>query len=251
MSRQRSLTSRILWAPVQAVRALPKTVLALLVIGALVLNFAMLTITGVYATASAGLSAIGLSTVAAREAGEAALARQAQTEAAEKAAREAAERQLVVRRITAETKQTVRDRARVQAARNTASVFGEAIPFVGIGVIAAALAMEIKDSCDTARDLTALAAAVDADGDPEAARLAAAEAFDCTDLIPNADDLPTQEEILASVRSAPGAAWEKAVVSYGSLSAIDWSEAAADAGVQASAASRWLQEWFGLEPASE
>ncbi|MCV2889357.1 hypothetical protein [Ruegeria aquimaris] len=272
MSRQRSPLLAILGFPVRVVRSLPRTLLALLVIGGLVFNILTLTVSGAFTAASGILSAAGLSTVAARESAEAALRREAADkanrealeratrEASEKAAREAretalreaAERRLAVNRVAASTRDAIGDRLARQAARNSASVFAEAIPVVGVGVIAAALVLEVKDSCDTARDMTALVAAIETEGDAQAAREAAAAAFDCADLIPNYDDLPTKDQIWGEVSSAPEKAWDKATGYYDTLAGADWSAVVGNVGTYAvswgenaaSVLNNWVEYWF-------
>jgi hypothetical protein len=47
------------------------------------------------------------------------------------------------------------------AARSVGSAAGEALPFVGVGVVAAATAWDLYDACETMQDLGELAAAVD------------------------------------------------------------------------------------------
>ncbi len=268
MSRQRSPLLAILGFPVRVVRSLPRTLLALLVIGGLVFNILTLTVSGAFTAASGILSAAGLSTVAARESAEAALRREAADkanrealdratrEASEKAAREAreaalreaAERRLAVNRVAASTRDAIGDRLARQATRNSASVFAEAIPVVGVGVIAAALALDINDSCDTARDMAALAAAVEAEGDVEAARDASAEAFDCRDLIPNVEDLPTKDDILTKLRTAPDAAWKAGTGYYDTLAEKDWSEATAGMREYIASFGVWFQDLYNSAP---
>jgi len=250
-----SFGKRLLLFPLRTLRLLPRTVLALLLLAGIALNIATLTVTSVFTVASGVLSGIGLTTVAARETAEAAMRREAMEkanrEALERAARETAERRAAVRKIASSTRNEIRERIARQSARNTASVFGEAIPVVGIGVIAAALALEIKDSCDTARDMTALAAAVETEGDPELARAEAAEAFDCRELVPNANDLPSKDDILEKVRAAQGAAWAEASEQYAALADTDWSEAVAGIGDNLTAFGSWLRSWYSGEPVSE
>ncbi len=211
----KSLFSVLRWVlllPLRLVRALPRTILALIIVASLALNVATLTISGLYAVASGALSAVGISTVAAREAGEKLATR------------------TTTRKIGRETARNVTRRVQRGAARNISSVAGEAIPIAGIAVIAGALTLEVKDACDTAAEMAGLEAALETSGDPESARKEAIEAFNCSAMIreelPDYDDLPTRDEIWASVKSAPGAAYQKAEEAGISLAEFDWSGSA-------------------------
>jgi hypothetical protein len=231
-----SLWSAVLF-PVRILRALSRTVLALLLVASLALTVATLTISGVYAVASAALSAVGLSSVAAREAA------QASTDALKKSERETKTRE-ARKKVTHETTSNVTRRVKKGALRNISSVAGEAIPFVGIAVIAGALAADVKDACDTAKDMAGLQAALDDETDPESARQKAIEAFDCTELIPNYDDLPEKEDLWKSVKNAPRAAWETASSHYYQLRKIDWSERIEEVGGDAV---DWINSWFSYQ----
>lgn len=163
---------------------LRRAALVLLLLGALALNVATVTSAAVFAAVSGAVGAVtGLTTVAAREAGLQAARRDA------------------VRRTTRQ----VTRRMQRSAARSSASVFAEAIPVVGVGVIAAALSLEIRDACDTARDMHVLEGMVaNPDADPA---LLAAE-FTCAELIPQSVDLPDGAAIWQRMRTSPGQAWD-------------------------------------------
>lgn len=163
---------------------LRRTVILLLLLASVALNVATVTSSAVFAAVSGAVGAVsGLTTVAAREAGL-------------RAARRDAVR-TTTRRVTT--------RMQRSAARSSASVFAEAIPMVGIGVIAAALALEIRDACDTARDMHVLEGLL---ADPEADAAALGAAFACSDLIPQVDDLPDGKAILEGMRASPSRAWD-------------------------------------------
>jgi hypothetical protein len=49
-------------------------------------------------------------------------------------------------------------RIATDAIRNAGAVIGEAVPWIGIGVVAGTTALEIKDACDSMRDLSELEA---------------------------------------------------------------------------------------------
>jgi hypothetical protein len=173
-------------------------------------NVAVLTVSGVYAAASTALNAVGLTTVAAREVG----------------VKLAQQRQATARTVRATTEK-VKRRVQRGAARNIASVAGEAVPVVGVAVIAGALALEVKDACDTARDMAALEAGLLTDGDPDTASTKAAEQFDCAAMIradlPGYEGLPTTEEIWQKVLSAPAAGYADARAFGVELAELDWS----------------------------
>ena len=197
-----------------------KSVLAFLLVLSVVLNIATVTISGVYSVVSGAASVIGLSTVAARAAKEKIADRKAAAERAvadrkasaeRKAAdRAAADRKKKTKKVVQDTSKRVSSRMARGAARNSAAALGEAIPFVGVAVIAGGLAIEVKDACETAKDMKGLEAAIDADGDPVSAQKKAMAEFNCTDLIPNANDLPKRQDIWAGMLAAPGKAWKKA-----------------------------------------
>lgn len=184
-------------------RLFTRTVLAGLLVLSMSLTVLSLTVSGVQAALTGALSLVGVQTLAAREAA----ARQSQRAAS--------------RALTRKTTQRVSARVTRGAARNSASVFGEAVPVVGVAVIAGALAYEIRDACDTARDMAGLEAMAANPRDPEAAFAEATGAFDCRDLIPQAGDLPGRDEIWQRVVSAPGEAWTGARDIYADLPELD------------------------------
>ncbi|MDZ7710353.1 MAG: hypothetical protein U5K36_10010 [Roseovarius sp.] len=119
------------------------------------------------------------------------------------------------RKIAQKTARTVTRRMGRGAARNIGSAAGEAIPFIGIGVIVGGLALEVSDMCNTARDMAGLQAALAADGDPELAQQKAKNAFDCKAMI--REELPrllrcslTRADFVAAIRESPAAAWNGA-----------------------------------------
>lgn len=185
--------------PFRVLRRFATSLAVLALVISLGFNLAALTISGVFTATSAVLSSAGLSTVAAREAAE----KRAQRKATGKIARE--------------TARSVRTRVAKGAARNIASVGGEAIPVAGVAVIAAALAFDVKDACDTARDMAGLEAALDAETDPDAARQSAMLAFDCRSIVPSFEDLPDRETIFSTVQTAPREAWQGAVAQFDDL----------------------------------
>ena len=171
-----------LFRVLRLIGSLRRAVFLLLLLASLALNVATVTSTAVFAAVSGAVSAVsGAGTVLARHKAE----RQAQKTA--------------IRRTSARVSQ----RLARGAARSTAASAGEAVPYLGAAVVAAALAWDIRDACATAQDMAVLEAQLDDPGvAPEDV------AFDCTDLIPGADDLPSAGDLLRTVRDAPAAAWE-------------------------------------------
>ena len=107
----------------------------------------------------------------------------------------------VLRRVRARTERAV--------ISSTSSAAGEAVPFLGIGLIAAATAYEVKVSCDSMSDLHDLEIAL---GTEDAA---SQENVVC------GVKAPTTDEILAMIKSSPSAAYDKAAsVLHRSLKSI-------------------------------
>ncbi|MDU9002795.1 hypothetical protein [Sedimentitalea todarodis] len=225
----------VLWLlslPFRLIRRFATIFAVLALVASLAFNVATLTVTGVYAAASSALNAVGVTTVAAREAGE----RLTRRKAAQKIGRETTKR--------------VSRRVQRGAVRNISSVAGEAIPVVGVAVIAGALSLEVKDACDTAADMAGLEAALAAEADHETARQLATDAFDCTAMIreqlPDFEELPSGEELLRIVTTTPQAAWDAAAEYYDGLVAPDWSTRASEA---RDAFREWANETFTADTA--
>lgn len=99
----------------------------------------------------------------------------------------------------ADTADRVTRRVTTASARNVGSTFAEALPVVGIGVIAAATAWELHDACALLGEVRELDVALNPDRavPPEAAQVCGMKA-------------PSRDEIWAAVSASPGAAWERA-----------------------------------------
>ncbi|MBU2960841.1 hypothetical protein KO516_08445 [Citreicella sp. C3M06] len=93
----------------------------------------------------------------------------------------------------------VASRTAKAAARDTASMAGEAIPFWGIAVIAAATSLEIYDMCQTIIDMRDLQKVFDPDQGQIEEELTVCNM-----------SVPKPAEIWDSVSQAPGKAWETA-----------------------------------------
>lgn len=198
----------LLYLPFRAFRFSWRLIVLLVLVASLMFNIAIFTVQGLYAAATGMLSAAGITTSVVRE-----------TVATRS-------KQRVRRQIGRETSQRVTRRLKRGAARSIGSAAGEAIPFIGAGVIAGALALEVKDACDTARDMAGLEAALMTEGDPDQAHQAAEDAFDCKamirDELPSYDNLPTREGLWATVRASPRRAYEEARKAGVAVVDVDW-----------------------------
>jgi hypothetical protein len=103
----------------------------------------------------------------------------------------------LLKEAVGDTVTRVSRRTAVAATRNVAAVFGEGIPVFGVGVAVAVTAYELKDGCDTLTDLRELELALDPDTVVSAEKVEAC-----------GTQVPSREEVWASVKSSPGDAWE-------------------------------------------
>lgn len=85
------------------------------------------------------------------------------------------------------------------AKRNVASMFGESIPFVGVGVAVAVTGYELKDSCANLQDLRELEVSINP---------SLAYAVDVKEVC--GMQVPTKDEIWTKASTSPLAAWEAA-----------------------------------------
>jgi len=211
-------------------RRIAKLFAVIALVASIALNVSMLMVSGVYATASAVLSGVGVTTVAAREAGARLTAHNA------------------TRKIGRETASGVTRRMQRGAVRSISSVGGEAIPVIGVAVLAGALALEVKDACDTAADMAGLEAALAAEGDAEGARQEAIAGFDCKamirDSLPEFEAVPSGADIWASVLHAPGQVHDRARDAGIAVGEVDWS---GKAGAAVDWAVSYLGDWFLIE----
>lgn len=106
-----------------------------------------------------------------------------------------------------DTSQRVADRAKVAAGRNIAAMGGEALPIVGIAVIAAATAWELKDTCDLLNDMRELDAA-----------------FNDNPISPDevcGMHVPSGTEVWDSVTASPGKVWEASKDRFSDIKEIE------------------------------
>jgi hypothetical protein len=123
-------------------------------------------------------------------------------------------RKKLVSEAVEETTQRVTKRTAAGATRNVAATFGEAVPVIGVGVVVAATAWELKDACDTMKDLHELEVALDP-----------AKANDASVQEVCGLRVPSKEELWVKVKASPGAAWQKAkdaMPELPEMPSIDW-----------------------------
>ena len=106
----------------------------------------------------------------------------------------------------ADTSDRLARRVATASARNVGSTFAEALPVVGIGVIAAATAWELHDACEMMKEVRELDVALNPDRavPPEAVAVCGLKA-------------PTQDEIWTAVTESPARAWQGAQGLYSGL----------------------------------
>lgn len=196
--------------------AVPKLALVIAVLASLALNAATVLSSAVFGIVSgAAALAVGASrTVQGRQAARVAGLQAENT----RLARAAAGSRVTYRGANVAAREAVEDTTRrvtrrltVATTRNVTSMAGEALPVVGIGVVAAATAWEVHDACELMREM----------GELE-------RAFAGTE--PSKDEVcgqqvPTRAELWAMVKASPSAAWDTAAGLYDGLP--DWSLGAA------------------------
>lgn len=220
MARRGSLIT----APFRVLLYLSKGVLATLFVAMLVVNLGMVMVPSVFAAVSGAIeSVVGPRTVRAAQAAEvddltnrnAELVARTETLTTENArlATELENTRVTYRGETRLAKEAVADtsdrmsrRVTAAAARNTASMAGEALPFVGVAVIVAATTWELHDACELMSDLHELDVAFNPDAAIDGAEVCGTK-------------VPTAAEVWASVRESPGAVWTAATGLYAELGA--------------------------------
>jgi len=108
-------------------------------------------------------------------------------------------RRVAVSEAVGETADLISDRARRSASREMGSMAGEALPWIGTAVIVGVTTMEIRDLCNTLRDMNELKRAFDPTLEPGEDQKTVC-----------AMKVPTRQEVWEAARSSPGVAWEKA-----------------------------------------
>lgn len=142
---------------------------------------------------------------------------------------------LAAREAVKDTAERVARRTTFATSRNLASMAGEALPMIGVGVIVAATAWELSDACALMGEMRELDAA-----------------FNPNDPVTD-DEIcgmkpPTRAELWASIKASPGAAWDTARGMYDSLPEVSFS------GTYASTVAYLAGRWdavFGDDPSPE
>ena len=114
---------------------------------------------------------------------------------------------VAAREAVKDTADRVSRRTAIATTRNIASMGGEALPVIGIGVIVAATAWELTDACAMMGEMRALDAAFNPD-DP------------VTDDEVCGMKVPTREELWQKISASPGAVWQGAQAMYDGLPEI-------------------------------
>lgn len=103
-----------------------------------------------------------------------------------------------INEVVQETSDRIARRVAVDASRNVATAPAEAIPYIGAGAIVAVTSWELYDACETMKDLHSMNLAFNPDADD-------AEATTVCSI-----KVPTTDELVESVKNAPGRSWDKA-----------------------------------------
>jgi hypothetical protein len=129
-----------------------------------------------------------------------AVAPRAEVEAARRATRDLA-------RAARAAKRSVGRRVARGALRNVGAVAAESLPYLGVAAIVGFTALELKDACDTMKELEALEAELEA--------LAPSEAASSPETTPDAAEVcglevPSREVLVERAAEAPREVWEEA-----------------------------------------
>lgn len=202
----------------------------LLMAGSLALSVAMTVVPAIFSAAAGVVESVtGVRSVASRQADDIArLERRADNLAREltdsraaqsRMARELADSRVTYRGTRMAARDAVKDtatrvsrRTAFATSRNVASMAGEALPVIGVGVIVAATAWELTDACALMGEMRALDAAFNPD-DP------------VTDDEICGMKVPTRDELWAGIKSSPAAAWDSAAELYEGLPEVSVSAA--------------------------
>ncbi|WP_296763400.1 hypothetical protein [Sediminimonas sp.] len=162
--------------PVRWAMSLSRGILLLFMVALIALNIATVTVSGVFNVMSSAVEAAGWKgTVRAR------------TKA----------RRKIVRKQVTRTSQRIAKRVSVTSARNVASIAGEALPVVGVGVIVAGTAWEINEACQTMQDLDQLDRSFNTDTTIDTGKVCGIE-------------VPDRAAVWRTIRDSPGTAWAAA-----------------------------------------
>ena len=219
--------SRILSAPLLLLRLMSKTVLTTLFLLMLLLNAGMVMVPAVFAVVSGVVeSLVGARTVRAAHVAEAddlrarnsnlmtrgdTLARenaQLKNDLEKTRVHYRGDRKLAKEAVS-DTSERIRRRVTFATARNTASMAGEALPFIGVAVIVGATAWEVSDACEMMKDLHQLDVAFNPENALDERELCGME-------------VPTAIELWTRVAESPGEVWESMTATYEDLPEVSF-----------------------------
>ena len=106
-------------------------------------------------------------------------------------------RKVAIKEAVDTTANRISRRAATTSTRELGSMAGEAIPYLGIAVVVGATALELKDLCDTLKDMSELQRAFDPN-----AGVSDEQKTVC------AQRVPTRAELWEMAKTSPGHAWE-------------------------------------------
>ena len=205
------------------------TLLTIVLIAALALNIATLTVSSVFNLMSSAIEFIAAKTV-----GEAVTIRTKHKAEVRNLKTQISDFEIKQRKASAAVRNTTRrvsHRYAKATARSTSSIAAESIPYLGIGVIVGVTALELHDACETMKDLHALDVAFN----PGAAN-------DANEICGQA--VPTKGEIVQSLKESPSKAWNAAKESLPDLPS--WREALRAAKRKAWEILVWVMDLLGL-----
>ncbi|CUH61550.1 hypothetical protein [Thalassobacter stenotrophicus] len=117
----------------------------------------------------------------------------------------------LIKDAVSDTADRVSKRTAIAASRSASSVVAESIPYLGIAAIIGVAAWDIKDSCQTLKDLSELDLAFNPDKEVNAQ---AAEVCGM--------ELPKREDIWASVKANASESWHQAGTYVPDLPDFEW-----------------------------
>lgn len=118
-------------------------------------------------------------------------------------------RNLAVRDAVSDTSERLSSRVRRATARNLATMPGEALPILGVAVVAGATAWEVKDACEMMKDMHALDLAFNPDHEISEREVCGAR-------------VPTTRELWVMIKASPKAVWDSATAQVADLPEVNW-----------------------------
>jgi len=108
-------------------------------------------------------------------------------------------KKVALRQAVVSTSNRISKRAVVTSSREVGSMAGEALPYIGVAVIVGVTALELKDLCDTLKDMSELKRAMSLDTE-----------IDNDERTVCSLKTPTQQELWEAAKSSPDKAWSAA-----------------------------------------